>query len=99
METFAKEQILAYSPELKARFQSGEQRQIWIDSYGDILFDEDDKCIAESQSGSHFYEWFGAVIMHHATGYHCLLQKYQFEAHPRKREVLHRVAPPANGTL
>lgn len=95
MGTFADEQMLGYSPRLKERFLSGRQRRIWLEAYGNTLFDEEDQRIAESQSSAHFYEWFGAVVMHHATGYHCLLQKYQFKPHPRKRKVLRRIAPPA----
>ena len=91
---FAPEQVLGYAPELKERFQSGAGMREWYERYRGILFDDDDLRLAESQSGHHFYEWLGAVVMHQATGYHCLLQKYQFAAHPQKQEVLARLVPP-----
>lgn len=66
----------------------------WYERYGGVLFDADDLRLAESQSGHHFYEWLGAVVTHHATGYRCLLQKYQFSTHPQKQETLSRLASP-----
>lgn len=92
--TFAPEQVLGYAPELKEHFQSGAGMREWYARYGGVLFDEEDRRLAESQAGHHFYEWLGAVVMHEATGYRCLLQKYQFASHPRKQEVLSRLIPP-----
>lgn len=66
----------------------------WYEKYGGFLFDEDDRRLAESQKGHHFYEWLGAVVMHETTGYRCLLQKYQFAAHSQKQEILARLILP-----
>ena len=95
MTPFAPEQVLGYSPELKRRFQSGAGMRGWYRAYQGVLFDEDDLRLAESQAGHHFYEWLGAVVLHQATGYHCLLQKYQFSTHPLKQTRLARLIPPS----
>lgn len=34
-------------------------------------------------------------MLHEATGYRCLLQKYQFSTHPQKQATLARVIPPS----
>ena len=71
----------------------------WYEAYRGMLFDTDDLRLAESQAGSHFYEWLGAVVMHQATGYRCLLQKYQFSTHPLKQKALARLIPPDLATI
>lgn len=90
---FAPEQRVGYAPELRERFQSGAGVRDWYEQFRGILFDGDDLRLAESQPSYHFYEWLGAVVMHQATGYRCLLQKYQFAAHPHKQETLARLIP------
>ena len=85
---------VAFSTAQRERFTSTALMLEWRRRYP-ALFDEDDERLAKSQTGHHFFEWLGAVIMHEATGYRCLLQKYQFKTHPAKQEVLRRIAPTA----
>lgn len=57
------------------------------------LFDEDDLRLATSQGprGNHFSEWIAALMLHRATGYLSLVQKYEFANHARKQQVVRRL--------
>ena len=61
----------------------------------DSLFDDDD--LRQTHQQAHFYEWIGAIVLHHLTGYDALVEKYGFEAHgphPKKQEVIKRLSLP-----
>jgi hypothetical protein len=57
-------------------------------------FDDDDLRLANSQPGVHFYEWLGAIVLHHTTGYLSLVEKYEFARHPRKQDIVSQLLPP-----
>lgn len=79
---------VSYDAELRRAFAAGGWRE-YADRYPE-LFDDLDVAQARSQAslGFHFHEWFAALVMHHATGYHALVGKYAFRKHVRKQEVL-----------
>jgi hypothetical protein len=57
------------------------------------LFDAND-CDHASHvchSGKLFWEWLGAILLHHTTGYLSLVTKYESPSHARKRQVLARL--------
>jgi hypothetical protein len=78
----------------RARWQSGQLAQEWRTRFPD-LFDDDDLRIAASQPGVHFYEWLGAIVLHHTTGYLSLVEKYEFAAHARKQQIVDQLLPPS----
>src|SRR3954452_10144677 len=51
--------------------------------------------VENSQPAVHFYEWLGAVVLHHTTGYLSLVEKYEFATHPRKRQIVDQLLPRA----
>lgn len=57
------------------------------------LFDEQDVRIAEHQPQYHFVEWLAAIVLHHATGFLALVEKYAYANHPRKQEIVTRLLP------
>ena len=75
------------------RWIEGELSAQWAKRYPQ-LFDQDDLSLARSQgpSGYHFYEWLGAIILHHSTGYLSLVEKYEFKKHKRKRILFEQLA-------
>jgi VRR-NUC domain len=56
-------------------------------------FDDDDLRLANSQPAIHFYEWLGAIVLHHTTGYLSLVEKYEFATHPRKQQIVAQLLP------
>jgi hypothetical protein len=54
------------------------------------LFDEDDLRLALKRCGQgrHYFEWLGALHLHHEVGYHALVCKYEFRNHARKRAIV-----------
>jgi hypothetical protein len=92
MEAIAKIGTVNVARSQRARWQSGHLALEWRTRFPD-LFDDDDLRIATSQPRSHFYEWLGAIVLHHATGYLSLVEKYEFAAHPRKQEIVAQLLP------
>jgi hypothetical protein len=76
----------------RARWQSGHLPQEWRTRFPN-LFDDDDLRLAKSQPALHFYEWLGAVVLHHTTGYLSLVEKYEFATHPRKQQIVTQLLP------
>jgi len=66
-----------------------ELQRMWAEKYPG-LFDQEDLRLAISQSplGYLLVEWLRAIFFHHLTGYHALVEKYQFGNHQRKRAIL-----------
>jgi hypothetical protein len=85
---------IEFAPGQRADFREGRLRRRWHRTYPQ-LFDSHDLTLAEHQCNYHFYEWLAAVVLYHATGYHCLMGKYQFANHPRKRDVTAKLLAPA----
>jgi len=76
----------------RARWQSGHLAREWRTRFPD-LFDDDDLRLANSQPDFHFYEWLGAIVLHHTTGYLSLVEKYEFATHPRKQQIVAQLLP------
>ena len=57
------------------------------------LFDEQDVRTAENQPQYHFVEWLAAIVLHHATGFLALVEKYAYANHPRKQEIVAKLLP------
>ncbi len=57
------------------------------------LFDEQDVRTAENQPQYHFVEWLAAIVLHHATGFLALVEKYPYANHPRKQEIVAKLLP------
>lgn len=70
-------------------WREGSLAEEWTSRFPN-LFDEDDRRLVKSQGhlGYHFVEWLAAIVLHHSTGYHSLVGKYEFASHARKREVI-----------
>jgi len=92
MEAITKIGTVNVVPSQRIRWQSGHFAQGWRTRFPD-LFDDDDLRIATSQPGSHFYEWLGAIVLHHTTGYLSLVEKYEFATHPRKQQIVEQLLP------
>jgi hypothetical protein len=75
-----------------ARWKSGHLAPEWKKKFPE-LFDDDDLRLANSQSGNHFYEWLGAIVLHHTTGYLSLVEKYEFGRHRRKQDIVAQLLP------
>jgi hypothetical protein len=84
---------ILFKEEQRKRFRSGELVKEWAKMYKEI-FDEDDIRITLKQSKTnsyHFFEWLAAVVIYSCTGYLSLVEKYQFESHPRKQKILSKL--------
>jgi hypothetical protein len=93
MDTFLHIGHVEYEPSQRQRFASGELRAEWFRNYPN-LFDEDDFRRASNRSKPYFfYEWLGAILLHHSTGYSALVTKYQQDS--RKRTLLPQILPSA----
>jgi len=57
------------------------------------LFDEQDVRTAENQPQYHFVEWLAAIVLHHATGFLALVEKYAYANHPRKQQIVAKLLP------
>lgn len=76
--------LFSYHTAQQERFRSGELADLWYERYGDVLFDKEDLRLAKSQPQNHFFEWLAAVLLHEATGYRSLIEKYTSRNHLRK---------------
>lgn len=77
-----------FLPEEEKKFKEGTLWQQWHDTYPE-LFDDDDIRVLESQANKHkFDEWYAAIKIYEKTGYLSLVEKYQHNAHPRKRKFI-----------
>ena len=87
--------ILPVSRALRLRWKEGKVAAEWARRYPE-LFDTDDVRLVQSQGhmGYHFIECFAAIILHHVTGYHALVAKYQFKPHRRKQEIIAKLFSP-----
>ena len=94
MEAITKIGTVNVAPSQRVRWQSGQLAQEWRTRFPN-LFDDDDLRIAASQPGIHFYEWLGAILLHHTTGYLSLVEKYEFTTHPRKQQIAAHLLPPS----
>jgi hypothetical protein len=92
MEAITRIAAVNVAPSQRARWQSGELAHEWRARFPD-LFDDDDLRIAKSQPGVHFYEWLGAIVLHHTTGYLSLVEKYEFATPPRKQQIVAQLLP------
>jgi hypothetical protein len=63
---------------------------IWAWQYPQ-LFDADDLRLALAQPSKHFCEWFIAQHLYHRDGAHSLVEKYAYNNHRRKIELLDRI--------
>jgi hypothetical protein len=83
----------AYDPAERQWFRSGRLWEAWYQRYPRI-FDSDDLRLASNQAelGYHFFEWLAAIQVFRNTGYLSLVEKYQFDNHPQKKEVLKKLA-------
>jgi hypothetical protein len=93
MNPITKIATIQIEPAQRARWQSGHLALEWRQRFPD-LFDDDDLRLANSQPGVHFYEWLSAIVLHHATGYLSLVEKYEFATHPRKQDIVSQLLPP-----
>lgn len=80
------------TPQQRDCFVHGQLSQDWYNQYP-AIFDKDDLRLAKSQPRNHFYEWLAAILIYHSTGYHSLVEKYQFtkDGHKRKQEIIERI--------
>src|SRR5215213_7056148 len=86
--TVAKIQIAPQQLEL---WKSGVLPARWAQHYP-FLFDDLDLAQTCTQPSAHYVEWLGAILLHHATGFHALVEKYEFrKAHPRKQIIVERL--------
>lgn len=60
--------------------------QQWRVSYPQ-LFDDDDFRLTQSQSWTHFWEWFAAIHIYHRDGAYSLVEKYGCRSHSAKQET------------
>ncbi len=83
--------FLFFSEAQRKRYREGYLWKEWLDKYPQ-LFDEDDIRIIRTQSikGYHFYEWLTAIQIYNLTGYHCLVEKYEYNKHKRKRDIINK---------
>jgi hypothetical protein len=92
MQAITKIATVNVVPSQRARWQSGHLAQEWRGRFPN-LFDDDDVRLAKSQPGIHFYEWLAAIVLHHATGYLSLVEKYEFATHRRKQQIVAQLLP------
>jgi len=62
----------------------------WSSQYPRI-FDRDDLLLVQNQPRYHFPEWFTAIHLFHRDGALCLVEKYGYKKHERKRHALDSV--------
>ncbi len=79
----------------RERFRSGGLSRTWRERYPE-LFDDDDLRTLRTEYGRryHFFEWLAAILIYESTGYLSLVEQYEFDNHPRKREILRRIVSP-----
>lgn len=86
----------SFSRAQRQRFRNGALVREWRDRYPN-LFDEDDERVLKTaqQRRFHFLEWLAAVLLHEATGYVSLVEKYTAKSHPEKLQRLRQCVSPA----
>lgn len=92
---------LELSKHQQTLWRKGSLHRDWARRYPE-LFDEQDIGIltrTERQRQHHFAEWLAAIFLFHSTGFHALVEKYQFGNHPRKVEVVRRLGAKARRAL
>lgn len=92
---------LELSKQQQKLWRKGSLHRDWANRYPE-LFDEQDIGIlsrTERQRQHHFAEWLTAIFLFHSTGFHALVEKYQFNNHPRKKEVVKRLGAKARRAL
>ena len=79
------------SPSQLELWKSGALPSQWA-KHHPFLFDDLDLALTRTQLSVHYVEWLGAIILHHTTGFHALVEKYEFKkAHHRKQEVVEKL--------
>jgi hypothetical protein len=83
-----------YSEDQRTLFKTGMLWKTWIQKYPEI-FDIDDERLANKQAkyNYHFFEWLAAILMYNSTGYLSLVEKYQFNNHKLKQQIIKRLLP------
>jgi hypothetical protein len=81
-----------FDPNAREAFTCGELREDWFRRYP-MLFEGQDRVLAEHQPKNHFFEWLGAIRIYEETGWLSLLEKYQFRQHARKHELFTSLVP------
>lgn len=76
----------------RALWRDGGLMREWKQRFPE-LFDEEDVRVAETQPSLHFVEWLAAIVLHHATGFRALFEKYAYANHPRKQEIVAKLLP------
>ena len=76
----------------RAMWRDGRLIQEWAQQFPQ-LFDEEDLRIAGTQPNLHFVEWLAAIVLHHATGFWALVEKYAYANHPKKQEIVAKLLP------
>jgi len=87
-----------YASAERERFFSGTLLREWCGTYRDTLFDQHDEAFAgglKLQQGKSWHEWKAAVLLHHLTGFHALVTRYQEPRASRKRRLLSELASPS----
>jgi hypothetical protein len=87
--------IVQYRREDRDAFIAGRLSRDWAARYHE-LFDESDleRALTQGRQGRHFYEWLAAIRLFEATGYRCVLAKYQFKRrHPAKFAIFEALVP------
>ncbi len=79
-------------PELRAEWPRP-LAAVWKRQYPQV-FGSDDLRLVLAQPRYHLPEWFTAIHLFHRKGALCLVQKYAYQNHLRKREVLRRLLSP-----
>jgi hypothetical protein len=88
--------VFPYHRDLRIQFRSGVLAAEWVKQYHS-LFDHLDleQAVNQAQHGYLFHEWFAAIMLHHATGYHALVAHYHFAKHARKMDIAKALLGPA----
>lgn len=82
-----------YQPAQRKRFRAGELVPLWNKRYPG-LFDREDLRLHQSQPTFHYFEWLASVLLHEATGYFTLMEKYETARHTKKIKCFREIAGP-----
>jgi hypothetical protein len=82
--------VIYYTKQLREQWPDPLARE-WRNRYP-AIFDDDDLRQTKTQPARHFFEWFTAVHIFHATGFPSLVEKAQYgKSHPRKKKIVDRI--------
>jgi hypothetical protein len=81
-----------YARGLRVQFKSGELPKLWQMQYPQ-LFNKKDLSLTRAGSNYSFFEWMGAILLYHATGY-LSYHKWDCENHPEKHALFCRLVDP-----